>query len=130
MTAAARLEHVNITVASPERTAEMLCTLFGWRIRWSGAARGGGRSIHIGDDEAYIAVYNPNADLGQGVTSYERPGGLNHIAVVVPDLDATEKQVLAAGYRTHSHGDYEPGRRFYFNDADGIEFEVVSYARG
>ncbi|MEM7190453.1 MAG: VOC family protein, partial [Pseudomonadota bacterium] len=24
--------------------------------------------------------------------------------------------------------DYEPGRRFYFADHDGIEFEVVSYA--
>jgi glyoxylase I family protein len=23
--------------------------------------------------------------------------------------------------------DYEPGRRFYYNDEDGIEFEVVSY---
>ncbi|MEP7211396.1 MAG: VOC family protein [Alphaproteobacteria bacterium] len=127
--ASARLEHVNITVASPERTAEMLCKLFGWHIRWSGPSKGGGRTIHVGDDDAYIAVYNPNAELGQGVTSYERPGGLNHIAVVVPDLDATEQRALAAGYRTHSHGDYEPGRRFYFHDADGIEFEVVSYAR-
>ena len=26
-----------------------------------------------------------------------------------------------------NHDDYEPGRRFYFFDWDGIEFEVVSY---
>ncbi len=32
------------------------------------------------------------------------------------------------GSQTHSHADYEPGRRFYFHDEDGIEFEVVSYA--
>ena len=24
--------------------------------------------------------------------------------------------------------DYEPGRRFYFFDPDGIEYEVVSYS--
>jgi glyoxylase I family protein len=28
---------------------------------------------------------------------------------------------------THNHDDYEPGRRFYYNDEDGIEFEVVNY---
>ena len=31
------------------------------------------------------------------------------------------------GLETFNHGDYEPGRRFYFFDWDGIEFEVVSY---
>jgi len=54
-------------------------------------------------------------------------GGLNHIGVVVEDLDAVEAKVLAAGLKTTNHGDYEPGRRFYFHDHDGIEFEVVSY---
>lgn len=48
---------------------------------------------------------------------------------VVDDLDATEKKVAAAGFEPHSHADYEPGRHFYFHDDDGIEFEVVSYAR-
>jgi len=44
------------------------------------------------------------------------------------DLDATEQKVLQAGFKTHNHGDYEPGRRFYFNDHDGVEYEIVSYA--
>ena len=26
-----------------------------------------------------------------------------------------------------NHGDYDPGRRFYFLDPDGIEYEVISY---
>jgi len=47
---------------------------------------------------------------------------------VVDDLDSVEDRVKAAGFTTGNHGDYEPGRRFYFHDADGIEFEVVSYA--
>ena len=35
--------------------------------------------------------------------------------------------VKDAGFEPHSHGDYEPGKRFYFDDENGIEFEVVSY---
>ena len=34
-----------------------------------------------------------------------------------------------AGLEPFSHGDYEPGRRFYFLDPDGIEYEVISYGR-
>ena len=55
-------------------------------------------------------------------------GHMNHVGVVVDDLDAVEAKVKAAGFRTHNHADYEPGRRFYFDDENGIEFEVVSYA--
>jgi predicted enzyme related to lactoylglutathione lyase len=53
---------------------------------------------------------------------------MNHVAIVVDDLDATEKKILASGRKTHSHADYEPGRRFHFHDKNGIEFEVVSYS--
>ncbi len=63
------------------------------------------------------------ADLG----NYDTAGGLNHIGVVVDDLKAAEARVVAEGFEPHSHADYEPGHRFYFDDADGIEFEVVSY---
>ena len=49
-------------------------------------------------------------------------------SIQVDDLDAVEQRVIAAGLAPFSHGDYEPGRRFYFFDPDGIEYEVVSYA--
>ena len=53
---------------------------------------------------------------------------LNHIGVEVDDLDAPEARVIAAGLRPFSHADYEPGRRFYFLDPGGVEYEVVRYA--
>lgn len=128
MPAAAQLEHVNVTVSDPARTAERLCALFDWKVRWSGPAKGGGRTFHVGSDESYVAVYALGAPRAPERESYVTRGGLNHIGVVVPDLDAAERRVLEAGYKTHSHADYEPGRRFYFHDDDGIEFEVLSYA--
>ena len=121
------LEHINVTVSDPQRTVDMLCALFDWQVRWTGAAKDDGVCFHVGSKDSYLAIYSKGGTEQTG-DSYITPGGLNHIGIVVDDLDATEARVRAAGFNPHSHADYEPGRRFYFNDADGIEFEVVSYA--
>ncbi len=126
----ARLEHVNITVKDPDATAAMLSDLFGWEVRWRGAAIHGGHTVHVGSAEDYLAVYTGpgGAPQGQADDSYSLRGGLNHVGIVVEDLDAVEAKVRARGYEPHSHADYEPGRRFYFREENGIEIEVVSYA--
>lgn len=112
----------------------MLADLFDWHIRWEGPAIYNGYAIHVGTEEDYLAIYAKSADASaqaDGETdpdaSYDQVNGLNHIGVVVEDLDATEQRVIAAGYQPNNHADYEPGRRFYFDDHDGIEFEVASY---
>lgn len=119
------IEHVNLTVADPARTARLMRELFGWRIRWQGGSRDGGDTIHVGDDHCYLALY-AEAEGYRGPWPKGEP--LNHVGVVVDDLDAVEARVAAAGLEPFAHGDYEPGRRFYFFDFDGIEFEIVSYA--
>lgn len=122
------LEHVNITVKDPEATAQRLCNWFGWKVRWHGPSMSGGVTYHVGTDRSYVALYSGSRpELGQKEDNYATLGGLNHIAVVVDDLDAIEGRLRASGLTPHSHADYEPGRRFYFDDPDGIEYEVVSY---
>jgi catechol 2,3-dioxygenase-like lactoylglutathione lyase family enzyme len=127
MSAAARIEHVNVTVRNPERVAALMEALFDWHVRWSGPGRDGGRTVHVGSDYSYVALWTgkdetyTDADFAKG-----RP--LNHIGVEVEDLDAVEAKVTAAGLQPFNHADYEPGRRFYFLDPDGIEYEVISYA--
>ena len=127
----ASLEHVNITVSEPEKTAALMCDLFDWRIRWQGPAKLGGHTVHVGSDDHYLAVYSRggrSATAGQQeASSSATSGGLNHVGIVVEDLDLIEKRVIAAGFTPYNHGDYEPGRRFYFNDHDDIEYEVVCY---
>lgn len=126
----AYLEHVNLTVQDPIKTAQVLCDLFGWHIRWQGEAINGGLTVHVGTDDLYLAVYTGPGGTSQRVDgdSYSLRGGLNHVGIVVDDLDATEHAVKAKGYTTHSHQDYEPGRRFYFREENGVEIEVVSYS--
>ena len=125
----ARLEHANITVGDVEGTAELLVRLFGWQIRWQGPSIHGGWTIHVGTVDQYLALYSgPDRDKLAQADTYTLRGGLNHIGLVVDDLQAAETAVTAAGLTPTSHADYEPGRRFYFLSPQGVEFEVVSYS--
>jgi len=123
---APRLEHVNVTVTDPARAAQLMQALFGWHVRWQGPARDGGHTIHVGSDDHYLALYT-GRNVAYTADDFAKGRPLNHIGVEVEDLDATEASVISAGLKTFNHADYEPGRRFYFFDPDGIEYEVVSY---
>lgn len=119
-----QIEHANITVTDPERSAKLFEELLDWHERWRGPSQMGGHTIHVGDDTTYLAIYtNENAKGG-----YRKGVPLNHIGVLVDDLDGAEQVVVKHGLEPFGHDDYEPGKRFYFFDWDGIEFEVVSYA--
>jgi hypothetical protein len=122
-----RIEHVNVTVSAPVETANVLCRLFDWHIRWQGPAKMGGFSVHVGTYDQYLALFTPPEGLLDSVDPGLYRSGLNHIGIVVDDLDGVEARILAAGYQTESHADYEPGRRFYFTEENGVEIEVVSY---
>ena len=117
------LEHANLTVSDPARSSALLQQLCGWHERWRGPSQLGGWTIHVGTERDYLALYSNDKPVGP----YAKGVPLNHIGLVVDDLDAAEAIVIAAGLVPFSHGDYDPGRRFYFFDWDGIEFEVVSY---
>jgi catechol 2,3-dioxygenase-like lactoylglutathione lyase family enzyme len=122
-----RLEHANVTVSDPERTAKMLKDIFDWDVRWQGTSDIGGRTVHVGGTSSYLALYQQEGAAKSKENSYATFGGLNHLAVVVGDLEVMDERVRAAGYTPGEHHDYEPGRRFYFHDHDNIEFEVVWY---
>lgn len=126
----ATLEHANITVTDPQATASWMQRVFGWKTRWEGESINGGHTLHVGGDESYIALYRPPSDrpaIRSTTESYFLTGGLNHLAVIVSDFEQTEQAVRDAGFTPGAHQIYEPGRRFYFHDNNGIEFEVVSY---
>ena len=120
------VEHVNLTVGDPDRTAAMLETLFGWKERWRGPSGLGGRTVHVGNETSYLAVYTPE-DSDGSPSAHAKGVPLNHVGIQVDDLDEVERRVMAWGLSPFNHGDYHPGRRFYFFDSDGIEWEILSY---
>lgn len=124
------IEHANLTVTDPDRSAALFKALCGWEERWRGKSQMGGDSLHVGqpgNGGHYVALYTNDEVRAEG-RRYSKGQPLNHVGLLVDDLDAAEKAVAASGLEPFGHDDYEPGRRFYFFDWDGIEFEVVSYA--
>ncbi len=75
-----KLEHVNITVPDPSASAAIMCDLFGWHIRWQGEAKDNGFTVHVGDNDSYLALYRPNVTLTPTGNTYRQTAGLNHVA--------------------------------------------------
>lgn len=124
--ATARLEHANITVSDPDRSAALLANLCGWHERWRGPAQTG-FTIHCGSEDQYVALHSCGPASADAAHGFAKGEPLNHLGLLVDDLARAEGVVRRAGLEPFGHGDYEPGRRFYFFDWDGIEFEVISY---
>jgi catechol 2,3-dioxygenase-like lactoylglutathione lyase family enzyme len=122
------LEHANVTVTDPDASAALLCRLFDWKVRWEGTAMDAGRTVHVGSEDTYIALYSQPDVTSANVNSYATQGQMNHLGVVVENLNDIKQRVTGEGLIITSEADYEPGRRFYFDTPDGLEIEVVSYS--
>ena len=123
------IEHVNISVGSPERTAEMLVQLFGLEVRWKGSSALGRRTIHVGTATNYVAAHSRDGSNGAPLT-HTKGQPPNHIGVQVDSLEYVEARANALGLTPFNHDDFAPGRHFYVFDTDGIEWEIVSYTGG
>src|SRR3546814_2118240 len=85
-----QLEHVNITVTDPERSAKLFENLCGWHERWRGPSQLGGWTIHVGDETAYLAIYTNERAKG----SYAKGVPLNHVGVLRSEEHTSELQSL------------------------------------
>ena len=90
------LEHANLTVSDPQRSADLLIALLGWEERWRGPSQMGGETIHVGDPgngSSYVALYTNDDVRGEGARGYSKGQPLNHLGFVVDDLAAAEKNL-------------------------------------
>ena len=120
------LEHANITVNDPDAIAQQLVHLFNWSVRWSGAGMENGYTVHVGSNKDYIALYS-NGKLGEKCSKGNHAGHLNHVGVVVEDLEIVSDNAKEVGLEPFSHGEYEPGKRFYLILDETLELEIISY---
>ncbi len=120
------LEHVNLTVSDLDRSIDLYCRLFDYRVRWRGTLTDGRPAAHVGTDEHYLALFQAK-EPGRVENDYTEVG-LNHFGLVVDDLDSLQVRLRELGITPTAEQDYEPGRRVYFFDPDGIEIELIQYA--
>ena len=119
------LEHVNLTVSNLERSVDFYRQLLDFQVRWEGTIDSGQPAAHVGDDRCYLALFEATkpGHVGQDYGAV----GLNHFGVVVDNLDECRQRLAELGVTPTAEADYEPGRRLYFLDPDGIEVELVEY---
>ena len=113
---AARIEHVNLTVSNLDRSIDLFEKLCGWHVRVRDRHSVRGQFAHVGGEDTYLALWSDGADY----SGQQKGKPMNHVGLLVDDLDAAERVVTEAGLCPFGHDDYEPGRRFYFFDRDGV----------
>lgn len=123
----ATLEHVNISVKKPDETAKLLCQLFNWKIRWSGNAMDSGYTVHVGNNQSYLALYTNPKIKDNDQRDHAQANNLNHIGIVVEDLDAYKAKATELGLIPNSFRDYKYCNSFYVEDKYGLELEIISY---
>lgn len=124
-----RLEHVNLTVRNIDTSFQFYEALFGFKKRWEGTATGEVgtvRAVHAGNEHTYLALFEAERE-GHSQADYG-VAGVNHIGFEVEDLELYRKRLDELGSSIHLEADYDPGKRIYFFDPDGIEIELVEYA--
>lgn len=123
------LEHVNLTVSDLDAAAKFYCDLLGLKVRWRRELDAPETpAIHIGDDRFYLALFAADPDQAARLPEPEYTRvGFNHLGFVVDDLDAKVAWLAQRGIEARIMDEYEPGRRAYFYDPDGIEVELVEY---
>ncbi|WLQ11702.1 VOC family protein [Hahella aquimaris] len=122
------LEHANITVESIEKSTEFLQAAFpDFVLRGEGNLMNqNGRWAHVGNDRFYFALQQCDNHLSDVSTRYINDG-INHIGMVVEDLDGVTGRLQQRGYDGYETESNPFRRRAYYFDPNGIEWEFVQY---
>ena len=125
-----RIEHVNITVPDIESAIHFLKIVApDFEVRKDEKPPNSYRWVHIGNEEYYFALQEPHLDEDpkKQLQAYKNYG-INHVALVVSNVQEVEKKLLESGYNRGIETPVEKHRkRAYFYDNAGFEWELVEY---
>ena len=124
------LEHVNMTVRDLEESIAFYCELLDGTVSWRGTALNMQQTVpaaHVRLERGYISMFE--REVGDRAPYDYGPPGLNHIGFVVEDLPTMRARLAQLGVEIEKEAEYEPGMRLYCFDPNGIELELVAYAR-
>ena len=125
-----RIEHANITVPDIEAAIKFLNIVApDFNIRKDENPSDSYRWVHIGNEEFYFALQGPHLDAEpkRQLIAYKNYG-VNHIALVVSNLQEIEKKLVDGGYEESIKTPVEKYRkRAYYFDEAGFEWELVEY---
>ena len=124
-----RLEHANLVVRDVNSMIRFIQTaLPEFRIRHEGKSAHGGKWLHIGTDDTYIALGEATQNSAERWHPYSGQPGLNHLGYEVADVEVLRERMVDNGYRESTVPNEHPHRkRVYFYDPEGNDWEFVQY---
>ncbi|MGA7980095.1 MAG: VOC family protein [Chromatiaceae bacterium] len=122
-----RIEHASITVRDMRATVGFITTaLPEFKIRGQDISNPCAW-LHVGTEETYIALTRAPSTDPRGRVAYHDLG-VNHVGIVVDDVGEVVARLEAAGFQQSSEPEVSKWRRrFYFLDADGLQWEFIQY---
>ncbi|MDK9737529.1 VOC family protein [Vibrio sp. D404a] len=122
----AYVEHANVTVSNIDDAIQFIQTAIPeFKVRHRGETQY--RWCHIGTDNSYIALQKMVAREKTDRAPY-LDVGINHIGLVVNDVDQVKQRLLSDGYQQNDIGEENSYRkRIYFYDRSGVEWEFIQY---
>ena len=122
------LEHANLSVRDIEAMMVFLRTAFPeFRVRGEGRNHDGGRWIHFGTDDTYIALNEAKAASTRHWIPYSGEPGVNHLAYEVDDVESVRVRLHTKGFRDSTPPNAHPYRkRVYFYDPEGNDWSSCS----
>jgi len=125
-----RIEHVNMTVPDIDAAIRFIKIVApDFDVRKDERPSNSYRWVHIGNEAYYFALQEPHldADPKKQFQTYKNYG-VNHLALVVSNVQEIEKKLLDSGYKRGIETPVEQHRkRAYFYDNAGFEWELVEY---
>ena len=125
-----RIEHINITVPDIDAAISFLKIVApDFEVRSDNKPADSHRWTHIGNDHYYFALQEAHLDATpqKQLPSYKNYG-VNHVALVVANIEELEQKLVAAGYHKGIGTPKEKYRkRAYYFDSAGFEWELVEY---
>ena len=120
----AKLRHIAMSVADPEKTARFYCETFGLEVVGhtdSPLASG----VYLSDGTVSLALLKYKADEWAGMDKDAQC--INHIGFWVDDLDAQQKEILDNGGEFFRELPIEKESLYYelkFRDPNGVIFDI------
>jgi catechol 2,3-dioxygenase-like lactoylglutathione lyase family enzyme len=125
-----RIEHVNITVPDVDAAISFLQIVApDFDVRKDNRPSDSYRWAHVGNDTYYFALQEAHLDcVPQKRLQPYRNYGMNHVALVVENVEEIEKKLINGGYQKGIGTPIEKYRkRIYYFDKAGFEWELVEY---
>ena len=125
-----RIEHINITVPDVDAAINFIKIVApDFEVRKDSKPSDSYRWVHIGNEKSYFALQEAHlAAVPKNRLQPYRNYGINHVALVVSDVQEIEKRLIDNGYQKGIDTPVEKFRkRIYYLDNAGFEWELVEY---